>query len=40
MHSEHENVEIMINDEADEVIEESFHSLNKYQNFLKSMKGS
>ena len=30
----------MINDEADEVIEEPFDSFNKYQNFLKSMKGS
>ena len=34
-------MEIMINDEADEVIKEFFDSLqNRYQNNLESMKGS
>ena len=41
MHSKSDNIEIMINDEADEVIEELFDSLkNRYQNNLESMKGS
>ena len=41
MHSESTNIEIMINDEADEVIKELFDSLkNRYQNNLESMKGS
>ena len=41
MHSKNENIEIMINDEADEVIKELFDSLkNRYQNNLESMKGS
>ena len=42
MHSQSDNMEIMINDEVDEVIEESFESLrNRYQNNLEtSMKGS
>ena len=42
MHSESDKIEIMINDEADRVIEELFESiLNKYQNDLeKSMKGN
>ena len=42
MHSKSDNIEIMINDEADEVIEELFKSLlNRYQNNLeKLMKGS
>ena len=41
MHSKSENIEIMIGDEADEVIEELFDSLtNRYQNNLESMKGS
>ena len=36
-----DDIEIMINDEADEVIEELFKSLkNRYQNNLESMKGS
>ena len=36
MHSESDNIEIMINDEADKVIEELFKSLqNKYQNNLE-----
>ena len=40
MHSKSDNIEIMINDEADEVIKELFDSLkNRYQN-LESMKGS
>ena len=41
MHSISNNLEIMINDEADEVIKEPFDSLkNRYLNNLKSMKGS
>ena len=41
MHSKNDNIEIMINDEADEVIEEIFDLLkNRYQNILESMKGS
>ena len=41
MHSESVKIEIMINDEADEVIEELFNSFkNRYQNNLESMKGS
>ena len=41
MHSKSDNIEIMINDEADEVIKELFDSLKKrYQNNLESMKGS
>ena len=41
MHSKSDNVEIMINDRADEVIKEFFKSLkNKYQSNLESMKGS
>ena len=41
MHSKSDNIEIMINDEADEVIEELFDSLkNRYQNNLESMKDS
>ena len=41
MHSKSDNIEIMINDEADKVIEELFDSLkNRHQNNLKSMKGS
>ena len=40
-HSKSDNIEIMINDEADEVIKELFDSLKKrYQNNLESMKGS
>ena len=39
MHSKSDNIEIMINDEADEVIKELFDSLkNRYQNNLESMK--
>ena len=35
------NIKVMINDEADEVIKEPFDSLkNRYQNNLQSMKGS
>ena len=38
MHSENDNMEIMIDDEADEVIKEIFDSLkNRYQNNLESM---
>ena len=41
MHSKSDNIEIMINDEADEVVKELFNSLkNIYQNSLESMKGS
>ena len=42
MNPKSDNIEIMFNDEADEVIEELFKSLqNKYQNNLKVlMKGS
>ena len=42
MHSKSDNIKIMINDKADEVIEELFKSLrNRYQsNLEKSMKGS
>ena len=41
MHSKSDNIEIMINDEADEVIKELFGSLkNKYQNSLESMQVS
>ena len=39
MHSKSDNTEIMINDEADEVIKELFHSLkNRHQNNLESIK--
>ena len=41
MHSKSDNIEIMINDEADEVIKGLFDSLkNRYQNNLESMKDS
>ena len=41
IHSKRDNIEIMITDEADEVIKELFDSLeNRYQNSLESMKGS
>ena len=41
MHSKSDNTEIMISDEADEVIKELFDSLkNRYQNNLESVKGS
>ena len=41
MHSKSQNIEIIINEEADEVIEEHFKSLrNRFQNNLESMKGS
>ena len=41
MLSKSDNIEIMINHEADEVIKELFNSLkNRYQNKLKLMKGS
>ena len=40
MHSKSDNVEIMISDEADEVIRKIFDSLkNRYQNNLESMRG-
>ena len=41
MHSKSDNIEIMINDEADEVIKEHFDSLkNRNQNSLESIKDS
>ena len=41
MHSKNYNIEIMISDEADEVIKELFNSLKKrYQIKIESMKGS
>ena len=41
MHSQSGIIEVMVNDEADEVIKELFGSLkNRYQNSLESMKGS
>ena len=41
MHSKSDNTDIMINDEANEVIKELFDSLkNRYQYNLESMKGS
>ena len=41
MHSKSDNIEIMINDEANEVMKKLFDSLkNRYQNNLESIKGS
>ena len=41
MHSKSDKIEIMMNDEADEVIKRLSDSLkNRYQNSLESMKGS
>ena len=41
MHSESDNIQIMINDEADEVIKNFFDTLkNRPPNNLESMKGS
>ena len=41
MHSKGDNIEIMIDNEADEVIKQLFDSLkNRYQSDLESMKGS
>ena len=41
MHSKSDNIEIMISDEADEVIKKLFDSLkNKYQNNIQSIRGS
>ena len=41
MHSKTDNIEIMMNDKANEVIKELFDSLkNRCQNNLESMKGS
>ena len=39
MHSKLDNIEIMINDEADEIVKE-LSLKNRYQNNLESMKGS
>ena len=41
MHSKSDNIENIINNEANEVIKELFDSLrNRYQSNLQSMKGS
>ena len=41
MHSKADNIETMINDEADQDIEKLFQSLKKrYQNNLESIKGN
>ena len=41
IHSESDNIKIMMNDKADKVIEGLFDSQkNRYQNNLESMKGS
>ena len=41
MHSKIDHIEIMINDEADKVIEEFFDShKNRFENNLESMRGS
>ena len=41
MHSKSDNIETMINDEADEIIKDLLDSLkNRYQNNLESMKVS
>ena len=41
MHSKSNNIEIMINDDADKVIKELFDSLqNRYRNNIEQMKGS
>ena len=41
MLSKSDNIEILINDEADELIKELFDSIkNRYQNNLESMKDS
>ena len=41
MHSKIDDVEIMISDEANEVIKKLFDSLkNRYQNNLQSIRGS
>ena len=41
MHSKSDNIQVMISDEADEVIKELFDSRkNRYQNNLESIKGS
>ena len=41
MHLKSDSIEIMMNDKADEIIEEIFHSLkSRYQSNLESTKGS
>ena len=41
MHSKSHNIEIIISDDADEVIKELFDSLkNRYHNNLESIKGN
>ena len=40
MHSKSNNIELMINDEANKVIKEIFDTLKRYQNNLESMNSS
>ena len=41
MHAKSDNIEIMVSDDADEVIKKSFDSFKgRYQNDLQSMRGS
>ena len=41
MYSKSDNIDIMMNEKADEIIEETFNSLkNRSQNNLESLKGS
>ena len=40
MHSKSNNIELMINDEANKVIKELFDTLKRYQNNLESMNSS
>ena len=40
MYSKSDNIEIMINDKADEIIEVLDSLKNRYQNNLESIKGS
>ena len=40
VHLKSDNIKIMINDKADEVIKELFDFKNRYQNNLESIKGS
>ena len=40
IHSKSNNIELMINDEANKVIKELFDTLKRYQNNLESMNSS
>ena len=41
MHSKSDNIEVIINDKADEIVKQPFDSFkNRYQNNLELMKGS